>query len=355
MFFEVNGSKLDKVSSDWLIKELELENLLISREEEGAEVLSQNVLGEELLLINNQVRTKANKRADILAMDKQGNAVIVELKKDDAWLGVEMQALQYLADFSHFSGQNFIDKFAPNDGENIKGFLGSEVNIEDLNKRQRIILVARGFDETLFSMGEWLSSKGVGFRCIAYTPIEVQGKRFISFEVAFERNPNSLFGLSFTRKHRQAGVYWHNISEPNNDWWQFLKQQSVVPACFDEEINDVGHQLLNSYVPGDRIIAYARGYGALGWAEVTNQSSYTLVDERSKDDANPTRPGCCRHRLTVKWHDCAENLDDAIRASEVRKKFNIYHPLRTSVGINVDSAEMLIEEMHNKFSCSPET
>ena len=100
-----------------------------------------------------------------------GNSVIIELKRKNSPLGVETQALQYLADFSKFKGQAFIKRFlADNPGleENIYGFLGDEVKTEDINKNSRIILLARSFDPTLFSMGEWLSSRGIAFRCIEY-------------------------------------------------------------------------------------------------------------------------------------------------------------------------------------------
>src|SRR5690554_4092167 len=88
MFFEVK-SGLNQVHSEWKINELELENYLIGKVDDSDQVLSESVFGEPLLLINNQIRTQAGKRADILALDRQGNGVIIELKKDDAWLGVD--------------------------------------------------------------------------------------------------------------------------------------------------------------------------------------------------------------------------------------------------------------------------
>ena len=101
MLFKVSSDEqsLSVVQSDWRPRELELEKLLVASSDDTAQILSETVFGESLLLVDNQVRTRNEKRADILALDRAGNAVIVELKRDWGQLGVETQALQYLAKF----------------------------------------------------------------------------------------------------------------------------------------------------------------------------------------------------------------------------------------------------------------
>jgi len=133
MIFEVDSETktLNAYKSFWNPRELELERYLISTaEEEEVPTLNSSVFGETLLLVSNQVRTRTSKRADILALDRMGNSVIIELKRKDSPLGVETQALQYLADFSKFKGRTFIKRFSgdsPGLEENIYGFLGDEV------------------------------------------------------------------------------------------------------------------------------------------------------------------------------------------------------------------------------------
>jgi len=110
MIFKVNNEthSIESFKSTWMPKELELERFLLPHKESDEPVLESSVFGELLLLISNQVKTRQKKRADILALDRAGNAVIVELKRDSGVLGVETQALQYLADFSAYQGQDFI-------------------------------------------------------------------------------------------------------------------------------------------------------------------------------------------------------------------------------------------------------
>ena len=97
MLFKVSSDEqsLSLVQSDWRPRELELEKLLVASSDDAfAQILSETVFGESLLLVDNQVRTRNEKRADILALDRAGNAVIVELKRDLVQLGVENQSLQ---------------------------------------------------------------------------------------------------------------------------------------------------------------------------------------------------------------------------------------------------------------------
>jgi hypothetical protein len=211
MLFEIDKDKkaLLPYHSTWIPGELELEKYLITSADTEAPILVPSIFGEPLLLISNQVKTNANKRADILALDRAGNGVIVELKKDRGSLGVETQALQYLADFSKYKGSNFIKHFTKDTNTlkvNIEAFIGGNQQIEDINKNSRIILVARSFDPTIYSMGEWLSGKGVSFRCIAYTPVEVHGQKFISFSVAFDRS-QEFFGTILLVQIMSGGIF----------------------------------------------------------------------------------------------------------------------------------------------------
>lgn len=350
MLYEVNEASggLKPVISSWRPKELGLERYLISRDSDGPPVLSEAVFGEPLLIVSNEVKTHYKKRADILAMDRAGNGVVIELKRDEGRLGVETQALQYLADFSNYTGESFIKKFSSSliSEEDIAAFVGGNADRKNINSNSRIILVARSFDPSLFSMGEWLSSKGVSFRCVTYTPIQLNDRRMLSFSVAFDRTSGAVFPLSFASTARNPGYYWHNIARANQGWWEVLVRNSQIPACFDDSPGDQGEKLLTSYVPGDTIIAYAKGYGAVGWGEVASPVKYRLLSAGDKSDY---LQGSCLHRLKVNWRAVAKQLSDGIPPDVVRRDFGVYHPISTSVSIKAIDAEKLIRRMNETF------
>jgi len=343
------SKSLESVHSSWCPGELDLESYLVTLADDGVRVLSESVFGEPLLLVSNQVRTRTKKRADILALDRSGNGVIIELKRNEGRLGVETQALQYLADFSVFQGKNFIKKFSKPNGiseDVVLSFIGDEAEIDEINKRSRVILLARSFNETVFSIGEWLSSKGVAFRCITYSPVEISGAKFLSFSIAFDRSPDALYPVKFASPTREPGIFWHNIARADQGWWTSLIANSQIPACFDNAPGDQGEQLLTRYVAGDVVVAYAKGFGAVGWGAIENPNTYRLLRPGDKGDY---LNGDCRHRLTVKWKATAHNLKDALPAEEIRKEFGIHHPISTSVSIKYADAKRLIERLSEKF------
>lgn len=355
MLFKINqaNQSLERIPSTWSPRELELESYLINRSDSDAVVLSEAVFGEPLLLVSNQVRTNANKRADILALDRAGNGVIIELKRNAGRLGIETQALQYLADFSRYRGIGFLGRFAKQPDvlqAAALGFIGGKGDVDVINKQSRVILVARSFDDAVFSLGEWLSSKGIAFRCISYFPAQIGGEKLMSFSVVFDRSPDALYPLIYGSLAREPGFYWHNIGRAEQAWWDFLVRNEQIPACFDDSPEERGEALLSKYIVGDVIIAYAKGYGAIGWGVIERPGTYRLVPVGDQCDV---LQGKCRHRISVKWQAVASRLSDGLAAESVRSNFGIYHPISTSVSIDDIKGRQLIDRLSRKFSGPP--
>ena len=131
MLFEVNNNNLDKCIDTWKHLELDIEKLIISRISEESPILDEDIFGEELFFVNRQIVNSDKKRADIIAIDKNGALVIIELKKDEGRLGVEMQALQYLSNFSQIKCDDFVNKYCKNKDDELKQFLNDEIDISD--------------------------------------------------------------------------------------------------------------------------------------------------------------------------------------------------------------------------------
>jgi hypothetical protein len=337
------------VEPNWVLQETELESYLLPEENAEEPLLDSSVFGESLLLVSNQVKTRHKKRADILALDKAGNGVIVELKRDQGALGVETQALQYLADFSTSTGQDFIDRFSqsiPDLKTHIPGFLGPDM-VNDINKHSRIILVARSFDPAVYSMGEWLSQQGVSFRCIEYTPFEIAGGHYLSFSVVFDRSTKSVYPLIFQNRERKPGYFWHNIGFAKNDWWNFLVERGQISTGFDNRPGDQGERILRSYIAGDIILAYCSKRGAIGWGIVEKPNSYRLIARNSSEDR---LKGTHLHRLDITWKAVARNISEGISPDEVRAEFGIYHPVSTSVRIDSENARQLVNKLNRVFA-----
>jgi hypothetical protein len=195
-------------------------------------------------------------------------------------------------------------------------------------------------------MGEWLSRSGVAFRCIEYTPFEIGKDKFLSFSVAFDRAPEFLYPLVFQNRARPPGYFWHNIGGNDETWWDFLKKQGEISTGFENQPGDEGERILKSYVAGDIIIAYAKKFGAVGWGTIENPASYRLI---RPGDPGDKRNGRHLHRLSIKWKRVAQNMRYGLRPEKVKKNFDIYHPVSTSVKIAENKAKRLISVLSEKF------
>ena len=361
-----NEKRLKKINSGIEnFFEDDLEKSIIASESDDGDILFRNdildpkIFGEPLLLVKEQARTHEGKIADIVALDLNGNSVIIELKKDKASLGVDVQALQYLASFSKLKGKYFIKEFFLNLHNNeIENKLytffesyGFKFEIEKINKESRIILIAQDFDPILFSMGEWLSNKGVPFKCIQYTPfnIEYENKKYeyIDFSIVFDRTQylNQPLMVKNFQSDRKNEIFWHNIADRSQNWWEYLIHSQRIPACFDNQIGDQGHRLLHKYIEGDTIIAYASNFGAIGYG-IIPKHNYSLITENSEDDK---LNGGCLHRLEIKWIRYVKNLKDGIKSERLKKDFDMVHPLSTSVKVNDKKGRALIDFMDHNF------
>jgi hypothetical protein len=122
-------------------------------------------LGEELLQIGEEVRASdvVDDRIDVLAVDRTGAVVIIELKRGAHKLQL-LQSLAYAAMISDWEPKHlateragFANKPVIDASEEIEEFLSEEGT--SLNASQRIILIAEDYDYEVLVAAKWLSEK----------------------------------------------------------------------------------------------------------------------------------------------------------------------------------------------------
>ncbi|ERK16381.1 hypothetical protein L579_4290 [Pantoea sp. AS-PWVM4] len=134
----------------------------------------------------------SRRRIDILAIDKQANLVVIELKRDEFGAHMELQALRYAAMISTMSFskaceyyQNFLSKnnLDIDAKEKILDFVElQETQLADFGKDIRIILASAGFSKELTTTAIWLRDKGVDISCVKITPYSFKGEVLINAE-----------------------------------------------------------------------------------------------------------------------------------------------------------------------------
>ena len=73
-----------------------------------------SVISDDLLIISEEFSkwSKGSRRIDLLAIDKQANIVVIELKRTDTGDYMELQAIRYAAMISMLTWQDTIDIFS---------------------------------------------------------------------------------------------------------------------------------------------------------------------------------------------------------------------------------------------------
>jgi len=150
------------------------------------------ILGEELLIIAKEFNYFDNtkERPDLIALDKSGNVVIIELKRDDSGSSMEWQAIKYASYFSKFTVANLLDAYIyylekKSNQESltldeIKQRILDFIEIDDLNslnKNQRIILASHRFAREVTSAAHWLIDKnGLDIKVVQLIPYHDKDK-----------------------------------------------------------------------------------------------------------------------------------------------------------------------------------
>ncbi|MBW7959678.1 MAG: DUF91 domain-containing protein [Candidatus Promineofilum sp.] len=156
--------------------------------------------GEPLLVIRRQLGSPSSGTLDLLALDSDGNVVVIELKRGKAPRDAIAQALEYaawvaglsheeiVAEAEHYSApqtfaQRWADAFDSTDQEADDAATVLPADLR-LNERQRIFLVVEGDDERTATVARYLRREGVDFNLVTFHYYRIDsGEEMIDFEL----------------------------------------------------------------------------------------------------------------------------------------------------------------------------
>jgi hypothetical protein len=152
-----------------------------------------SALGEDLLIIQKEFSgfDDTHERLDLLALDKNGNVVIIENKLDDTGRDVTWQALKYASYCSTLTSdqiaeiyQFHLDQYEPGvkARERFDLFFENGYDETSINVNQRIILVAAQFRKEVTSTVIWLSKFNIRVNCFKATPYEYNDLLFLKLD-----------------------------------------------------------------------------------------------------------------------------------------------------------------------------
>jgi len=159
-------------------------------------VYQPDALGEELLIIQKEFDgfNETRERLDLLALDKEGNLVVIENKLDDSGRDVTWQALKYTAYVSSLNKsqiidiyQQYLDRYCG--GGNAVAQLCEFLEIEELEETvlnpgsgQRMIFIAANFRREVTATVLWLLSRGIKAQCFRVMPFVYGDELFVDLQ-----------------------------------------------------------------------------------------------------------------------------------------------------------------------------
>lgn len=174
-------------------------------------------LGEELLIIQKEFDgfQDTRERLDLLALDKQGNLVIIENKLDDSGRDVTWQALKYASYCSSLSKEDIRNIFQQHlttcqlegKAEDLIAEFLEEDNYDEIQLNQgaaqRIVMIAARFRKEVTSTVLWLMNFNIRIQCFKITPYVLHDQLFLNFDQILPVKDAQDYSISMASKARE--------------------------------------------------------------------------------------------------------------------------------------------------------
>jgi len=248
------------------------------------------VLGEDLLIIAHEYdKFEVNERLDLLAIDKEGNLVIIEVKRDMTGGNVAFQALKYASYCARLSPHDILEMYEDylkinsivvNAKDDLVGFL--EVESEEelnniLNTSQRIIIVGKDIDKRILSVCTWLYENSIDVKCVTIKPYRLGDQLIIDTNQIIP--PYKLEDYYISKKaiakERKISIN-QDISTFLQEVSNFINTNTEYTARYGGKRDYfVGHQFLN--IPWKFVFVYKKDRTASVFIESYKREGTELI------------------------------------------------------------------------------
>ncbi len=258
------GTKPEPLVETTLGKETLLEQMIV---EDPA------ILSVRWLLIGRQVRTSHGGIIDLLALNQDGQIIVIELKRDQTPREVAAQALDYaswiqslqtdeIADiYSHYSGGKSL-------GEAFQSRFGLALDEEQLNGSHQIVIVASTLDSSTERIVNYLNGMNVPINVIFFQVFKDGGSQYLSRSWLIdpvETESKAASGPAGV-KGEWNGEYYVSFGESESRCWEEAVKYSFICGGGGNWYS----QTLFMLSTGDRVWVNVPKSGYVGVGRVTD-------------------------------------------------------------------------------------
>lgn len=264
--YNFTDNKFDSVEKTNFTDEKILERIHIQA------ALKQNIeiISPDCMIISEEFSewTNSQKRIDLLAIDKNANIVVIELKRTETGEHMELQAVRYAAMVSTLTFRKTVsiyekylikerkEEIQPEE-EILKFLEWDEPQEDNFNNDVRIILVSANFSKELTTSVLWLIERNIDIKCVRMIPYKLENKLLVDIqqimplpeaedyqvkirEKVDEQRKDRLSDRDYT-KYRFEGKLYNKRKLVLAVIQHWIKKNQ--PKTFEDLINDIPHQL----------------------------------------------------------------------------------------------------------------
>ncbi|WLT06856.1 DUF4268 domain-containing protein [Gilliamella apis] len=217
-----------------------------------------DALGEELLIIQKEFDgfDDTRERLDLLALDKDGNLVIIENKLDDSGRDVVWQVIKYASYCASLTKRQIVDIYQQylnktlfytetarqekpllNAADRICEFLEildlDEAKL-NLGNSQRLMLVAANFRKEVTSTALWLLGQGINIQCFKVTPYALNEQLFLEIDqiIPTPEAKELMIGISAKEaEEKNTEVVLKNRHSIRRQYWELALEIFQKSSC----------------------------------------------------------------------------------------------------------------------------
>lgn len=201
-----------------------------------------DALGEELLIIQKEFDgfDETRERLDLLALDKDGNLVVIENKLDDSGRDVTWQALKYTAYVSGLTKtqivdiyQQYLDRYEG--GGNAAVRICEFMEVEELEETvlnpgndQRMVFIAANFRREVTATVLWLLSRGIRAQCFKVTPFSFDEELMVDIQQIIPTPEAADFMIGMSSKENEEKAVQDTQKKRHKlrlDFWEVALDQ----------------------------------------------------------------------------------------------------------------------------------
>ena len=151
----------------------------------------------KLLVIGRQVSTNLGTFIDLLGLDREGNVVVVELKRERTPRDTLAQALEYAsfaADLEYEQLQQIFRAYGVDDSVELSEYHRAFFDFEDsgiaFNKEQRVVLIGEDISAEIIQTSKYLRRRGLRVTCVAFSYFRSEsGEQLLTTDLVVGREP----------------------------------------------------------------------------------------------------------------------------------------------------------------------